>query len=71
MESLSFDAMAEIYDETRRFDRPSFDAALDWLDSGRHDRPGGPGGAVDVPNQVYFVIARRQPPRRRSQSRGD
>ena len=31
MESLSFDAMAEFYDETRRFDRPSFDAALDWL----------------------------------------
>ncbi len=31
MESLSFDAMAELYDETRRFDRPSFDAALDWL----------------------------------------
>lgn len=31
MESLSFDAMAEIYDETRPFDRPSFDAALDWL----------------------------------------
>lgn len=31
MESLSFDTMAEFYDETRRFDRPSFDAALDWL----------------------------------------
>ena len=31
MESLSFDAMVELYDETRRFDRASFDAALDWL----------------------------------------
>ena len=31
MESLSFDGMAELYDDTRRFDQPSFDAALDWL----------------------------------------
>jgi ubiquinone/menaquinone biosynthesis C-methylase UbiE len=31
MESLSFDSMADLYDETRVFDRDCFNAALDWL----------------------------------------
>lgn len=31
MESLSFDSMSELYDETRVFDRDCFTAVLDWL----------------------------------------
>ena len=31
MESLSFDYMADLYDETRVFDQGCFTAALDWL----------------------------------------
>jgi ubiquinone/menaquinone biosynthesis C-methylase UbiE len=31
MESISFDGMAELYDETRVFDQGCFNAALDWL----------------------------------------
>ena len=35
----------------------SFNAVLARLDSELHDRPDGPDSAVDIPNQVYFVIA--------------
>ena len=46
--SLSFDAMAELYDETRT-------ARLGvCLSLAR-----APDAAVDVPNQVYFVVVSR------------
>lgn len=56
MESLSFDSMAKLYDETRRFDQRSFVLALDYLTErfppqthGRIFEPGIGTGRIAVP----------------------
>lgn len=56
MESLSFDGLVELYDETRAFDPSCFDAALTWLVErfpprkfGRLFEPGIGTGRIAVP----------------------